>query len=407
MYYQCATYPPIVGSWGFCLLCTLLSSNLLLASYSCMVPLKDTCQLSACPSCSWLEEGSTRSILSWYDSEQALLKSKWKILESNLLIAQQNKELDRLIELLIEREALQRQRVLLEGEFKDRILQLRFKRSIEMLKLLYEKILSMDHHFAGMKAHEDISNLSNPQFYPEFRLFQTRLEEKAKKKHLVSLSPFFQANPYIATAFSIFSLLQLTADASDPEQDQVKCILDFTVGMHQNLQIIYHELTFLKDANQALLANCEQLFTDCSKTVGYHLPLSYCREQDDWEHLFQKLSTLFANVATSDRTLASSENFSVQTEKIRMALQFSIDRVATFTERYSQFVQQGTEYYKKFSRILGAYHPGSVCAPTAPAAFLELKTDIQTTLEKFKTAYQIPEIQGSKLKEMRYGIPDN
>ena len=90
-----------------------------------------------------------------------------------------------------------------------------------------------------------------------------------------------------------------------------------------------------------------------------------------------------------------------------MALQFSIDRVATFTERYSQFVQQGTEYYKKFSRILGAYHPGSVCAPTAPAAFLELKTDIQTTLEKFKTAYQIPEIQGSKLKEMRYGIPDN
>ncbi len=407
MYYRCTVHPNTVGSWGFCLLCTLLSSNLLWASYSYMVPLKDTCQLSACPSCNWLEEGSTRSILSWYDSEQALLKSKWKTLESTLLIAQQNKELDRLIELLIEREALQRQRVLLEGEFKDRILQLRFKRSIEMLKLLYEKILSMDHHFAGMKAHEDISNLSNPQFYPEFRSYQTRLEERAKKKHLIPFSPFLQSNPYLAAAISIFSLLHSTAEASDKEQDQVKCILDFTVGMHQNLQTIYHELTFLRDANQALLADCEQLFTDCSKTVGYHLPFSYCREQDDWENLFQKLTTLFAKGATSDRTPSNGEYFSIQIEKNRMALQFSIDRVASFTERYTQFVQQGTEYYKKFSRILGGYHPSPVCAPMAPAAFTELKTDIQTTLEKFKTAYQIPEIQGSKLKEMRYGFPDN
>jgi hypothetical protein len=141
--------------------------------------------------------------------------------------------------------------------------------------------------------------------------------------------------------------------------------------------------------------------------VGYHLPLAYCREYDDWESLYQKVGAIPKDTSPSF-PVSSLTSYSFPTmQKQQMALQFAIDRVTTFTERYIQFIQHGTEYYKKFSRILAAYHPDTTCAKVTPAAFLELKAEIQHALDKFKTAYQLPEIQGSKLKEMKYGVPEH
>ena len=36
----------------------------------------------------------------------------------------------------------------------------------------------------------------------------------------------------------------------------------------------------------------------------------------------------------------------------------------------------------------------------------QLKTDIDQTLDKFNSAYRMPEVQGSKLKDMLYGTFD-
>jgi hypothetical protein len=38
-----------------------------------------------------------------------------------------------------------------------------------------------------------------------------------------------------------------------------------------------------------------------------------------------------------------------------------------------------------------------------PAQYKQLKADIEQTLEKFNSAYKMPEVQGSKLKDMLYG----
>ena len=84
-------------------------------------------------------------------------------------------------------------------------------------------------------------------------------------------------------------------------------------------------------------------------------------------------------------------------------LQFSIDRVAQFIEKYSGFVGQGSEYYKKFSKIASSYENEKACSETLPAQFKQLKEDIDLTLDKFNSAYRMPEVQGSKLKDMLYG----
>ena len=74
-----------------------------------------------------------------------------------------------------------------------------------------------------------------------------------------------------------------------------------------------------------------------------------------------------------------------------------------FIEKYCAFVAQGNEYYKKFSKIVNNYANEKTCSGTLPDTFTQLKADIGITLEKFNSAYNLPEIQGSRLKDLLYG----
>jgi len=77
--------------------------------------------------------------------------------------------------------------------------------------------------------------------------------------------------------------------------------------------------------------------------------------------------------------------------------------VGTFIEKYSNFVSQGGEYYKKFSKIASNYENEKTCSAILPEQFKQLRSDIDETLDKFNSAYKMPEVQGSKLKDMLYG----
>ena len=57
------------------------------------------------------------------------------------------------------------------------LLHLRYKRGLGLIKLLYEKVLSLEHHFTGMRTYQNIFRLSNPNAYPEFRESKKLLEE--------------------------------------------------------------------------------------------------------------------------------------------------------------------------------------------------------------------------------------
>ncbi|MDX2280616.1 MAG: hypothetical protein NW218_13590 [Saprospiraceae bacterium] len=298
-----------------------------------------------------------------------------------------------------------------EEEHDLRKIKLRYRKGVEIIKMLYEKILSMDHHFSSLKAQQEMQKISNPHNYPEFKEARTIIEDKMKKKFGFTPPAIFQANPYLSAAFSIVGLVIGGGEDKDKKADveKIACIMDFTVRIHADMNVIFYETGYLREANMTLKRDCEALFTECARQVGYTIPLENCRNSDDWERLYALLDQMVAkslgelNNATGMQTQPDPK-FQSRTET---NLQFAIDRTLQFINRYTDFVNQGNEYYKKFNKITTNYENEKACSEILPDQFKQLKTDIDQTLDKFNSAYRMPEVQGSKLKDMLYGGVEN
>jgi hypothetical protein len=340
-----------------------------------------------------------------------------------------NRVAEKGFELLWEREQLRETLQVMEGEHDLKMLKLRYRKSIEIVKMLYEKVLSMDHHFTSLKAQQTVSNLSNPHNYPEFKETKSMIDDKMKKKFNFQMPALFQTNPYLSAAFTVVGMVTSLGEGNNTEKKEnmqkLSCILDFTVRMHNDLNVIYYETGYLRDANLTLKKECEMLFAECSRQVGYSIPLTSCRDSDDWERLYGMLDNYVAKAlgetaGTANNTNNNQQNYGMQNNngvgnsasnpkmvgKATVNLQFSIDRVTQFIEKYGNFVGQGAEYYKKFSKIADSYENEKLCTDAIPGQFKQLKTDIDQTLDKFNSAYRMPEVQGSKLKDMLYGTFD-
>jgi hypothetical protein len=297
-----------------------------------------------------------------------------------------------------------------EAEYQLKFTKMRYRKAIEIIKMLYEKILSMDHHFSSLKAQQDLLKISNPHHYPAFQEVRSLLEDKMKKKFNFTMPELMQSNPYLSAAFSIASMMISGTDDKDKKetQDKIACILDFTVRMHNDLNVIYYETGYLRDANLTLRRDCEALFSDCSRQVGYTITLEGCRQSDDWERLYGLLDNMVTKALgeqnTSNGTAAQADPRLLA--KAETNLQFAIDRVVMFITRYSDFVNQGAEYYKKFAKIADSYEHEKTCESVLPDEFRQLKSDIEQTLDKFNSAYRMPEVQGSRLKDMLYGATE-
>jgi hypothetical protein len=175
--------------------------------------------------------------------------------------------------------------------------------------------------------------------------------------------------------------------------------------MYNDLNVIYYETGYLFDANLTLKKDCEALFSDCSRQVGYTITLEGCRQSDDWERLYSLLDNLVSKALGENNATPgmASQPDAKLLNKAGTNLQFAIDRVVQFINRYSDFVNEGNEYYKKFAKIADSYENERTCSSILPDQFKQLKADIDQTLEKFNSAYRMPEVQGSKLKDMLYG----
>jgi hypothetical protein len=302
----------------------------------------------------------------------------------------------------------------LEREADLKVAKLRYQKSIEMLKIVYEKILSMEHHFASLKAHQQTYRISNPNEYPEFKEVRNMVDDKMKKKMGFQVPQLVHVNPYLSAAFSIAGVFLGEGNKEEKalkkeQMEKIACIMDFTVRMHDDLNLIYLETEYLREANLAQKKECEMLFADCARQVGYTIPLQSCRDSDDWERLFNLLDNMVNKVTVSQTNagtgVATPPDPALQ-GKVLANLQFSVDRIIRFSEKYGEFVTRGNDYYRKFSKIISGYDNAEVCSSTVPDQFRQLKNDIQMTLDKFNTAYALPEIQGSRLKDLMYGSVD-
>jgi hypothetical protein len=170
--------------------------------------------------------------------------------------------------------------------------------------------------------------------------------------------------------------------------------------MSAELSIIQHETEYLKTANQSLKRDCERLIEDYVKVVGYLVPLEKCRFNDDWETVYLQLDDFIRGM---EGDLAGSAS---RWSREQVNLEFATQRVADFIGQYQLFVSQGSQYYQKFDNIISTYENEDLCKQDLPRQFDELRKDIRQTIEKFSHTYNLPEIQGSRMKDLLFGVPE-
>lgn len=292
------------------------------------------------------------------------------------------------------------------SEFDLKFVEMRYTKGIEIIKMLYEKVLALDHHFTSLNTMQSINGLSNPNSYPEFSKVQDIVEERSVKKNSVKMPRFLAANPYVSLTTSVISSFFGNGDKRQrsSEINSISCMLDFTVSMYSDLKIIYFETEYLRLNNKELLEACNQLFRDYTKAIDYKRSLTVCRDTDDWDVVDGKIEKIISSLRKNNASADYSERKKFIKEMNN--LEFSIDRLLGFIDDYSEFVSGGERYYQKFLSIIRSYKHKDLCVEHLPKTYAELEQEIELSIEKFNTAYKIAELQGTKLRDLLYGVPD-
>ena len=130
------------------------------------------------------------------------------------------------------------------------------------------------------------------------------------------------------------------------------------------------------------------------------MSLQDCRREDDWEVVYELLDEYMLSMEDNNKQEDKSQVFYNQ----QINIIFAIDRLMQFMDKYSTFISSGEKYYQKFQTILGNYANEDICQSKLPHQFRDLKKDIEMSILKFNEAYNISELQGSKLKDLMYGV---
>ena len=310
---------------------------------------------------------------------------------------------DKQVALLLKKDALKEQWELLALNEEKDISKIRYIKGLQIIKILYEKTLSLDHHFSSVTTLNEINKISNPNNYPEFASVKEQISQKENKKEGFDLSNILGNNIYTSVIHSFVSLFNNT-NATKQEKEsnlkEVECILDFTLRMNNDLNTIYFETVFLQKSNETIMSELQQLFVDYTKPIKYRTPLKECRQNDDWDLVREHLGEYL----TEMKETGVSENDKQRTQKMLINLEFSIDRLLQFITQYNAFIDQGGKFYEKFEIMLNSYENQSQCENKIPIEYKKLKDGVAIAVEKFKTAYKPVEINGSKMKEVLYGI---
>lgn len=245
------------------------------------------------------------------------------------------------------------------------ISKVRYLKGLQIIKILYEKTLSLDHHFSSVATFNEINNISNPNNYPEFVKLKDEISSTKEKKTGFNLSSILGENIYTSVVYSIVSLFTNSNTSQTQKEENIKdveCILDFTLRMHNDLNTIYFETAFLQKSNDNIIKELEQLFVDFTKPINYKTPIKECRNSDDWDTVREYLNKYLEelNKAISD----DSERY--KAHRMQINLEFPIDRLLQFITLYNSHIDQGAKFYEKFGIMLNSYENEAQCATKIP-----------------------------------------
>ena len=301
------------------------------------------------------------------------------------------------VDLLVEKDFIKAEIIELRNENSGDVSKIRYIKGLQIIKILYEKVLSLDHHFASVRTLNEINKISNPNQYSEYEKLKELVSAKKDKKTGYDLTSVLGTNTIVSVVQTFTNMLNssMTKDEKERELANVDCILDFTLRMQNDLNTIYFETAFLQTSNAKMKLDIELLFKDYTKPIGYLATLESCRSGDDWEAVIQKMDEYLIKLKTATGT---------SQYKMQVNLEFPIDRLLQFITQYNSFIDQGGKFYEKFKIILNSYENEKQCETKLPLEYKKLKADIDVAIEKFNIAYKPVEVNGSKMKEILYGL---
>jgi hypothetical protein len=301
------------------------------------------------------------------------------------------------VDLLVEKDRIKNEIFELKVESSGEISKIRYLKGLQIIKILYEKVLSLDHHFASVRTLNEINKISNPNQYPEYEKLKDLVSSKKDKKNGYDLTSVLGTNTIVSVVQTFTNMLgsSMSKDEKEKELANVDCILDFTLRMQNDLNTIYFETAFLQKSNDKIKLDIELLFKDYTKPINYAATLENCRTSDDWETVTQKMEEYLATMKKATGTAQY---------KMQVNLEFPIDRLLQFITQYNNFIDQGGKFYEKFKIILNSYENEKQCETKLPLEYKKLKADIDVAIDKFNIAYKPVEVNGTKMKEILYGL---
>ncbi|MDR2206015.1 MAG: hypothetical protein LBE36_07655, partial [Flavobacteriaceae bacterium] len=100
-----------------------------------------------------------QSVLKIYAEKRTPIEERLRQINEELPV---EKVLERKIDLLIEKDALKNELQKIADLEYGEVSKIRYIKGLQVLKILYEKILSLDHHFATVYTFAEINKISNP-----------------------------------------------------------------------------------------------------------------------------------------------------------------------------------------------------------------------------------------------------
>jgi hypothetical protein len=301
------------------------------------------------------------------------------------------------VELLIQKDVLKTKLQKLKIDNAKDITKIRYIKGLEIIRLLYEKVLSLDHHFASVATFSEINKIANPNQYPEYDRLKSLVKSKRHKKEGFDLTNVLGTNTLVSVinTFSNMMVSDLSKEEKENELQNIDCILDFTLRMQNDLNTIYFETAFLQKSNATIKDDIEKLFLNFTKPIGYAAQLEDCRNNDDWASVRQKLNTFVEQMNKAN----DSDGL-----RMRIDLEFPIDRLIQFITQYNNFINDGEDFYQKFKIMLNSYENEDQCQSKLPIEYKKLKDDIDIAVKKFNVAYKPIQVNGSKMKQLLYGL---
>ena len=342
----------------------------------------------------WAMTCEIKTVRLFYEQQIQLLEFQMRGHLAQLQQANQpNAVVNEMAAYLISKEQIQA----LQLEQNNEITKIKYLKGLQIIKLLYEKVLGLDHHFASSRSFQELNNMANPNQYKEFIKFKEVVQAKREKKSLVDLPALLSGNTIISVVQSVTNLVNSSISKEEKEKElaAVACLLDFSLRMQTDLNTIYFETAYLQSSNLKIKQDIEVLFKEYTKPIGYSNSLEGCRTSDDWEVISQK---------TEEYLQKMKSNSGAKQYKLQINMEFPVDRLLQFIAQYNSFIDQGAKHYEKFKIIVNSYENEKQCEVQLPAEYKKLKSDIDFAIEKFNVAYKPVEINGTKMKEILYGL---